>query len=45
MRFFHRFIYSALHFNIHTNYNISDDRSLGVIEGEDKNGLGGISSN
>jgi len=36
--------YSALHFNIHTNYNISDDRSIGDVEGEDKKGLGGISS-
>jgi hypothetical protein len=44
MTFFSIVKYSALHFNIHTNYNISDDRSIGDVEGEDKKGLGGISS-
>jgi hypothetical protein len=43
MTFFSSAIYSALHHNIHTNYNISDDKWIEDVEGEDRNGLGGIS--
>jgi hypothetical protein len=35
---------SALHVNIHTNYNISVENWIEDVEGEDRKGLGGISS-
>lgn len=40
---YHDFL-SRLHLNNHRNYNISDDKWVGDVEGEDKKGLGGISN-
>jgi len=44
MTLFSSVICSALQVNIQTNYNISDDNWIEDVEGEDRKGLGGISS-
>jgi hypothetical protein len=44
MTFFSSVTYSAWHLQIQRNHNISDDKWIEDVEGEDIKGLGGISS-